>query len=54
MDAPEIPFMIYAESTPNPESMKFVANKMLLPNGATAQYDSKMCASLFICALYHY
>ena len=23
---------IYAEATPNPESMKFVANKMLLPN----------------------
>ncbi|MFN4864209.1 MAG: NifU N-terminal domain-containing protein, partial [Bacteroidota bacterium] len=23
---------IYAEATPNPESMKFVSNKMLLPN----------------------
>ena len=23
---------VYAEATPNPESMKFVANKMLLPN----------------------
>ena len=40
MDAPEIPFMIYAESTPNPSSMKFVANKQLLPPGATAQYSS--------------
>jgi len=40
MDAPEIPFMIYAESTPNPASMKFVANKMLLPQGATAQYSN--------------
>ncbi|MGZ3865890.1 MAG: NifU family protein [Bacteroidia bacterium] len=40
MDAPEVPFMIYAESTPNPGSMKFVANKQLLPNGATAQYDN--------------
>ncbi len=40
MDAPEIPFMIYAESTPNPSSMKFVANKQLLPQGATAQYDT--------------
>ncbi len=39
MDAPEIPFMIYAESTPNPTSMKFVANKMLLPQGATAEYN---------------
>ena len=40
MDAPEIPFMIYAESTPNPASMKFVANKMLLESGATAQYNN--------------
>ena len=40
MDAPEIPFMIYAESTPNPASMKFVANKMLMPQGATAQYSN--------------
>jgi len=40
MDAPEIPFMIYAESTPNPSSMKFVANKMLLVTGATAQYNN--------------
>ena len=23
---------IYSEKTPNPESMKFVANKMILPN----------------------
>ena len=40
MDAPEVPFMIYAESTPNPASMKFVANKMLLQTGATAQYNN--------------
>jgi Fe-S cluster biogenesis protein NfuA len=40
MDAPEIPYMIYAESTPNPASMKFVANKMLLVSGATAQYNN--------------
>ena len=40
MDAPEIPYMIYAESTPNPSSMKFVANKMLLEAGATAQYNN--------------
>ena len=40
MDAPEVPFMIYAESTPNPASMKFVANKMLLQAGATAQYNN--------------
>src|ERR1039458_9082736 len=40
MDAPEIPYMIYAEGTPNPASMKFVANKMLLQTGATAQYNN--------------
>lgn len=40
MDAPEVPFMIYAESTPNPASMKFVANKLLMPQGATAQYNT--------------
>lgn len=40
MDAPEIPFMVYTESTPNPGSVKFVANKQLLPHGATAQYNS--------------
>ena len=40
MDAPEIPFMIYAEETPNPASMKFVANKLLMPQGATAQYGN--------------
>jgi Fe-S cluster biogenesis protein NfuA len=32
------PVIIYAESTPNPASMKFVANQILLENGATAQY----------------
>jgi Fe-S cluster biogenesis protein NfuA len=34
------PVIIYAESTPNPSSMKFVANKLLIENGATAQYLS--------------
>ncbi len=33
--------IIYTESTPNPASMKFVANQLLLENGATAQYLSK-------------
>lgn len=40
METPEIPFMIYAEETPNPSSMKFVANKLLMPQGATAQYNN--------------
>lgn len=33
--------IVYAESTPNPASMKFVANQLLVENGATAQYLSK-------------
>jgi Fe-S cluster biogenesis protein NfuA len=35
------PVIIYAESTPNPASMKFVANRLLVEGGATAQYLSK-------------
>lgn len=35
------PVIIYAESTPNPASMKFVANQLLIEQGATAQYLSK-------------
>lgn len=35
------PIIIYAESTPNPASMKFVANQFLIEQGATAQYLSK-------------
>jgi Fe-S cluster biogenesis protein NfuA len=35
------PVIIYAESTPNPSSMKFVANQLLVSDGATAQYLSK-------------
>jgi Fe-S cluster biogenesis protein NfuA len=34
------PVIIYAESTPNPSSMKFVANQLLVHNGGTAQYLS--------------
>ena len=36
----EIPYIIYAEETPNPASMKFVANRLLLVSGATAEYKS--------------
>lgn len=35
-----IPYIIYLEATPNPASMKFVANKMLLEKGASAEYKS--------------
>lgn len=40
MDTLEIPYVIYVEGTPNPSSMKFVANKLLLVSGATAEYKS--------------
>lgn len=33
------PTTIYAESTPNPSNMKFVANYLLIENGATAEYS---------------
>ena len=34
---------VYAEATPNPESMKFVANRMLLPNDS-ADFRNKELA----------
>lgn len=40
MQSPVIPVVLYAESTPNPATMKFVANRMLIEDGATAQYLS--------------
>ena len=40
METQNIPYTIYAEGTPNPESIKFVANKMLIADGATAQYNN--------------
>lgn len=40
MDTLEIPYVIYVEGTPNPSSMKFMANKLLLVSGATAEYKS--------------
>lgn len=37
----EIPYTIYVEATPNPASMKFVANKILIKEkGATAEYKN--------------
>ena len=36
----EQPYIIYAEETPNPASMKFVANRLLLVSGATAEYKN--------------
>lgn len=40
MNPQEIPYIIYAEETPNPSSIKFVANRLLLVSGATAEYLS--------------
>ena len=34
----KVPVVIYAESTPNPSSMKFVADKLLINGGITAEY----------------
>ncbi|MBL7919247.1 MAG: NifU family protein [Bacteroidia bacterium] len=40
MNLNEIPYIIYAEETPNPSSVKFVANKLLLVSGASAEYQN--------------
>jgi Fe-S cluster biogenesis protein NfuA len=40
MKPEEIPYIVYAEETPNPASIKFVANKLLLVSGASADYTS--------------
>lgn len=40
MDTTLIPITVYAESTPNPATMKFVLNKMLLAEGLVADYQN--------------
>lgn len=40
MNIQDIPYIIYAEETPNPSSLKFVANKLLLVSGAAADYEN--------------
>lgn len=40
MNLQDIPYIIYAEETPNPSSIKFVANKLLLVSGASAEYQN--------------
>ena len=37
----KIPVTIYSEITPNPATMKFVANKYILPSGESANFTSK-------------
>ena len=54
METAQIPVEVYAESTPNPSTMKFVANKLLVENGNVVEYtdpaqtgDSPLAAKLF-------
>lgn len=55
MKTPETPVIVYAECTPNPASMKFVANKLLIGNG-TAEYTSAQAAkeSPFVTRLFNF
>ena len=40
MEERRVPITLYAEMTPNPLTMKFVANKFLLINDQTVQFES--------------
>jgi NFU1 iron-sulfur cluster scaffold homolog, mitochondrial len=40
MNVNEIPWTFYLEGTPNPASLKFVGNKLLLVSGASADYEN--------------
>lgn len=42
-----VPVTVYAEMTPNPSTMKFVANKYLLITGDSAEFSSKADAKGF-------
>ncbi|MEN9699890.1 MAG: hypothetical protein RLZZ301_1088 [Bacteroidota bacterium] len=39
-----IPVTVYTEMTPNPSTMKFVANKYLIPTGDAVEFNSKSSA----------
>lgn len=41
----KLPFMIYAEVTPNPATMKFVANHLLVDNGSVFEFFSEADSS---------
>jgi NFU1 iron-sulfur cluster scaffold homolog, mitochondrial len=54
METTKIPVNVYAESTPNPATMKFVSNKLLVENGASVEYtdidkakESALASKLF-------
>lgn len=38
---PKIPSTVYAEMTPNPKTMKFVANRLMVKGGGTVEFFSK-------------
>ncbi len=40
MEEKKVPVTLYAEMTPNPQTMKFVANKYLIPHEGTAEFGS--------------
>lgn len=44
MQETPVPYTFYAEETPNPASLKFVANRLLLVSGATADYENVQAA----------
>ena len=46
MDTPRIPTNVYAEMTPNPAVMKFVADRTLVPGGEQLEFRSKSEAML--------
>ncbi len=45
MEKRRIPTAVYAEMTPNPAVMKFVADRMLIDGGAQAAYTTKSAAA---------
>lgn len=45
METTQVPISIYTEATPNPEALKFVANKMLL-SGNSAHFENEAQATL--------
>lgn len=47
MEEKRVPITLYAEMTPNPLTMKFVANKYLLINDQTVQFESAQEAKGF-------
>ncbi len=44
MEKTTIPTVVYAELTPNPATMKFVANRLLVPDGVNLEFLSKQQA----------